>query len=311
MGKDTVFHGSHVASVAAGNRITATVAGEITPMQGVAPRANIVAYKVCREDDPETEDKDETGCSSVDIIEGLEQALTDGVDVVNFSIGNEFGATNPWNGYDRLFLDMRNAGIFAVTSGGNAGPSPASVSNPAVAPWLLGVAAATHSRLAGAKLEDLSGGSSAPPEDIAGEGRDPVNGSANGIGPVDIVFAGDFGNPLCGIGEPADSVPSCNEITSATNPFGPGTFNGEIVVCERGDYGRVEKGLNVMLAGAGGYILINSEEFGESLRTDNHCIPGIHVGYSKGKELKSWLTSGTSHSGTIGPIGLSDRKSVV
>ena len=310
MGKDTSFHGSHVASIAAGNRIDANVVGEISPMQGVAPRANIVSYKVCREDDPETEDEDETGCSSVDIIEGLEQALTDGVDVVNFSIGSESGAIDPWSSYDRLFLDMRNAGIFAVTSAGNSGPAPASASNPAVAPWLMGVAAATHTRLAGARLNDLSGGSSTPPEDIAGEGLDPVNGSANGIGPVDIVFAGDFGNPLCGMGEPANSVPSCNANTSATNPFGPGTFNGEIVVCERGDYGRVEKGLNVMLAGAGGYILINTEEFGESLRTDNHCIPGIHVGYSKGKELKSWLTSGAGHRGTIGPIGLSYETSV-
>ncbi len=312
MGKDTASHGSHVSSIAAGNRINVTLAGETVPMQGVAPRANIVAYKVCREDDPDTEDEDETACTSVDIIEGLEQALTDGVDVVNFSIGSESGAFSPWNNYDELFLDLRNAGIFAATSGGNRGPVPASVSNPAVAPWLLGVAAATHTRLPGAKLEDLSGGTSAAPEDIAGQGLDPVNGSANGIGPVDIVFAGDFGHPLCGIGEP-ELGPSCADNTGATNPFEPGTFNGEIVVCERGDYGRVEKGLNVMLAGAGGYILINSEEFGESFPgtgPDNHCIPGIHVGYSKGKELKSWLTSGTGHRGTIGPFGLFYETSV-
>jgi subtilisin family serine protease len=307
MGKDTVFHGSHVASIAAGNRFSD---GEFT-LQGVAPRANIIAYKVCREDDPETPDHDEEGCESVDIIEGLEQALTDGVDVVNLSIGG--GTSSPWNTYAILFLDLRNAGIFAATSAGNGGPAPASATNPSLAPWLLGVAAATHTRLTGAKLEDLSGGASTPPEDIAGEGLAPVNGSANGIGPVDIVFAGDFGNALCGMGEPADSVPSCHENTSATNPFEPGTFNGEIVVCERGDYGRVEKGLNVMLAGAGGYILINSEEFGETLSftgPDSHCIPGIHVGYSKGKELKSWLTSGSGHRGTIGPFGLSYETSV-
>ena len=126
---------------------------------------------------------------------------------------------------------------------------------------------------------------------------------------MDIVFAGDFGHPLCGIGEP-ELQPTCSTNTGATNPFEPGTFNGEIVVCERGDYGRVEKGLNVMQAGAGGYILINSEEFGESLVADNHCIPGIHVGYSKGKELKSWLTSGSGHRGTIGPFGLSYETSV-
>ncbi|MCH8228263.1 MAG: S8 family serine peptidase [Proteobacteria bacterium] len=167
MGKDTVFHGSLVASIAAGNRFNVTLEGVITPMQGVAPRANIVAYKVCREDDPDTPDEDEEGCASVDIIEGLEQALTDGVDVVNLSIGG--GSFSPWNPYDKLFLDLRNAGIFAATSAGNEGPAAASATNPALAPWLLGVASATHTRLIGARLEDLSGGSSVPPEDIAGQ----------------------------------------------------------------------------------------------------------------------------------------------
>jgi subtilisin family serine protease len=307
MGKDTSFHGSLVASVAAGNRVSVTLEGTATQIQGVAPRANIIAYKVCREDDPDTED-DEDGCSTVLMAQALEQALTDGVDVVNMSLGG--GSSSPWNNpLATMFLNLRNAGIFAATSAGNSGPSAASVTDPGPAPWLLAVAAATHTRLTGARLEDLSGGNSAPPEEIAGQGLDPVNGSANGIGPVDIVFAGDFGHPLCGIGAP-ELGPACNDNTGASNPFEPGTFNGEIVVCERGNYGRVEKGLNVMQAGAGGYILINSEAFGESLAADNHCIPGIHMGYSKGKELKSWLTSGTGHRGTIGPFGLSYAISV-
>ncbi len=306
-GKDTAAHGSLVGSIVAGNRISATLEGQSTTLQGVAPHANLISYKVCREDDPDTPDVDEEGCGAADIVKGLEQALTDGVDVVNLSIGG--GSANPWSTYATSLLDMRNAGIFAVTSAGNSGPAPASVTNPALAPWLLGVAAATHTRLTGAILKDLSGGNSMPPQDIAGQGLDPVNGSADGIGPVDIVFAGDFGNALCGTGEPELGA-SCADNTGATNPFAPGTFNGEIVVCERGDYGRVEKGKNVMLAGAGGYVLINSEDFGESLRPDNHCLPGIHVGYSKGKELKTWLTSGAGHKATIGPFGLSYETSV-
>jgi subtilisin family serine protease len=308
MGKGTHFHGSLVASVAAGNRLNVVIEGVNTQLQGVAPRANIISYKACREDDPATEEVDEEGCPSTDIISGLEQALTDGVDVVNMSLGG--GQFSPWSTYDMLFLDLRNAGVFTATSAGNNGPDPSSGTNPGLAPWVLAVAAASHTRLTGARLENLSGGATTPPQGIAGEGLDPINGSPNGVGPVDIVFAGDFGNALCGTGEAAVGVPSCNEISSASNPFAPGTFNGEIVVCERGNYGRVEKGLNVMLAGAGGYILINSESFGESLRLDNHCIPGIHVGYSQGKELKTWLASGGGHMGTMGPFGLSYENGV-
>jgi subtilisin family serine protease len=266
-------------------------------MEGMAPRANIVSYKVCREDDPDTPE-DENGCGTAEIVAGLEQALTDGVDVVNFSVGG--GSEDPWNTYALLFLELRNAGIFAATSAGNDGPA----TNPGLAPWLLGVAAATHSRVTGALLKDLSGGGMEPPADMPGQGLDPVNGLSDGIGPVDIVWAGDYGSPLCGTGEP-ELFPSCNQHTGSTNPFDPGTFDGQIVVCERGNYGRVEKGFNVMEAGAGGYILINSAEFGESLEADNHCLPGVHIGYSKGRQLKSWLTSGNGHMGTIGSFGLS------
>jgi subtilisin family serine protease len=306
-GKGTNFHGSHVASIAAGNPLNVTVEGEATTMSGIAPRANIISYKVCREDDPATPGTDEDGCGSAEIIAGLEQALTDGVDVVNLSIGG--GSSNPWDTYSLLFLEMRNAGIFAATSAGNDGPAPSSVSNPGLGPWLLAVAASTGSRVTGAQLQNLKGGDSPAPDSLAGAGLVPVNHAAGGWGPEDMLWAGDYGNALCGTGEP-ELFATCNEHTGSSNPFDPGTFSGEIVVCKRGEYGRVEKGFNVMQAGAGGYILINSEEFGESLRSDSHCIPGIHIGYSKGQELESWLTSGSDHSGTIGPFGLTYDDSV-
>jgi subtilisin family serine protease len=325
LGKDVsvVGHGSNVASVAAGNRqsVFLNLGGgpQSVVLQGVAPHANIISYKICREDDPETEE-DEGGCLGSDIIEGLEQALMDGVDVVNFSIGSIGSATTPWIGYARLFLDMRNAGIFAATSAGNEGPAPGSVGYPGVAPWLMGVAASTHTRFTGAVLGDFSGGSTAPPDELAGAGLPPVNGSPDGYGPAEIVWAGDFGNALCGTGESFGGF-ECSDHAGESNPFPPGTFNGEIVVCERGEYGRVEKSYNVMEAGAGGYVLINSLEEAESTNADDHCIPGIHLGYRDGQKLKNWLTSGSGqkvgqkpqnspasasdHMAAIGPFGLS------
>jgi subtilisin family serine protease len=298
-GRGSHFHGSHVASIAAGNPVNATVQGVPTQISGIAPRANIVSYKVCREDDPATPDEDEENCLSTHIISALEQAVIDGVDVVNVSLGG--GTTSPWIGSPREYLDLRNAGIFAATSASNAGPAPASVENPGLAPWLLAVAAATHTRWSGSTLEDLSGGNTEPPLEFAGAGSTPVSGSANGVGPADIVWAGDYGNALCGTGE-SEEITSCSAFTGASNPFAPGTFDGKIVVCERGDYGRVEKGFNVMQAGAVGYVLVNSIDEGESVVADNHCLPGIHIGYNRGQELKSWLTSGSGHMATIGPF---------
>jgi hypothetical protein len=306
-GKDTHFHGSHVASIAVGNPVAVTIEGKPSVMRGVAPRANFISYKVCREDDPDTIDDDEEGCDSADIIEGLEQALIDGVDVLNFSIGGSL--SNPWARYTTLFLDLYEEGILAVTSGGNEGPAPASGTSPGVAPWLLSAAAATHTRVTGSLLKDMSGGDSPPPADLAGQGLAPVHGPANGVGPAEIVWAGDYGYPLCGTGEP-NGYFTCDEHDGSSNPFPPGTFDDKIVVCERGTYGRIEKGYNVMEAGAIGYVLINSASFGESLDADNHCIPGIHVGYAQGQELKDWLTSGDNHQATLGPFGLSYESSV-
>ena len=306
-GKGTNFHGSHVASTAAGNPVSVTIEGSPSVIQGVAPRANIVSYKVCRQDDPTTTNEDEEGCSSVDIIEGLEQALLDQVDVVNFSIGGD--VSSPWNTYARLFIDLHEVGVFSATSAGNGGPAAASGTNPALAPWMLGVAASTHTRITGAVLSDFVGGSGSVPGNIAGEGLNPVNGSANGVGPAEIVWAGDYGNALCGVGE-SNGFFTCDEHDGSTNPFEPGTFDNKIVVCERGTYGRVEKGFNVMQAGAIGYVLINNETFGETLVADNHCVPGIHVSYSKGQELKNWLTSGSNHQASLGPFGLGYDDSV-
>ena len=304
-GKDTNFHGSHVASIAAGNQVSVSFDVGEALMEGIAPRANIVSYKVCREDNPDTEE-DEEGCQTSHIVEALEQALIDEVDVINVSLGG--GTEDPWTSSASIYLSLRNAGIFVATSAGNDGPTPETGTDPGVAPWLLSVAASTNSRNFGATLTDLSGGGT-PAPDLAGPGAAPVNGSADGYGPARIVWAGDYGHPLCGVGEP-ELLPNCDDHSGSSNPFEPGTFDGEIVVCERGEYGRVEKGFNVMEAGAGGYILINSQGWGEAIVEDSHCVTGIHLGHVKGQELRSWLSSGSGHTGSIGSFGLSYHDSL-
>src|SRR5439155_7762541 len=86
---------------------------------------------------------------------------------------------------------------------------------------------------------------------------------------------------------------------SVINPFPPGTFNGEIVVCDRGTYGRVAKAKNVAAGGAGGYILANDQASGNSLIADAFAIPGIALTYSDGLAVKAWLASPGTHTATI------------
>jgi subtilisin family serine protease len=260
-------HGSHTASTAVGNVLDATVNAptiSITSrLSGVAPHANLITYKACIA----------VGCLGASLTAAIDQATMDTVDVINYSIGG--GPTDPWNDSDsEAFLGARDAGIFVSASAGNDGPRPETVGSPANAPWLLSVGASTHNRSFVNALTDLTGGGTSP---------GTLNGRSftSAYGPAPIVDAAAFGDRLCGA------------------PFAPGTFSGQIVVCERGINPRVEKGRNVRLGGAGGMVLINSAADGESEIADAHELPAVHISFTEGRQLLDWLAAGSGHSGRI------------
>jgi subtilisin family serine protease len=280
--EDDNQHGSHTASTAAGNVLTAEILAPTLTLtrniSGVAPHANLITYKAC--------DTASGGCRGISLTAAIDQATADAVDVINFSIGG--GSTNPWDDFNALgFLGARDAGIFVSASAGNDGPGAETIGSPSNAPWLMSVAASTHDRKFVNGAVNLSGGSTAAPADLFGKSV------TSGYGPARIVYAGNYGSALCGAG------PAAPTGEAAINPFPPGTFNGEIVVCDRGTYGRVEKAANVEEGGAGGFILANDAANGNSLVGDAYPLPGVHISYADGNVLKNWLASGTGHTGTI------------
>ncbi|MCB9134926.1 MAG: S8 family serine peptidase [Anaerolineales bacterium] len=269
--EDDDGHGSHTASTAGGNVVTATLIAPTTSItatiSGVAPHANIIAYKVC-----------EPGCPGSSSIAAVDQAIVDRANaggvpmVLNYSIS---GSDDPWNdGVDQAFLDAFNAGIFVSASAGNDGPGASTVAK--TGGWNASVGASTHNRALIEFLQDMTGGDTTPPADLQGAGFTAPYASNN------IVYAGDYGDPLCG------------------TPFPAGTWNGEIVICDRGIYARVDKGANVLAGGAGGYVLANDIGNGNSLVADPHFLPAVHIGYDDGVTLKTWVADGGSdHMGAI------------
>ena len=110
--RDDNGHGTHTAGTAAGNVLaSAPVMGaDHGPVQGVAPGAWVIMYRVCG---PE-------GCFSSDMAQAVAQAVEDGVDVINFSIS---GGNSPFTDPVELaFLDAYAAGVFVAASAGNDGP---------------------------------------------------------------------------------------------------------------------------------------------------------------------------------------------
>lgn len=305
-GKDINGHGSHVGSIAVGSPLQLSLDfGTGSPVNfstsGIAPRASVISYKVCEEgvpDDPE----DEGGCPNSALLAAIEQAIEDQVDAINYSIGSTgSNPPAPWQGFGQFnsdrrgLLNARAAGIVPISSAGNSGPGQGSVAAPANAPWVVAVANVSHDRIIGSRLESTSGGADALPL-VRGAGL------SGGTAIAPIVFAGDLGFPLCGSGA-AELGANCQDNSGASNPFPPGTFNGEIVVCDRGTYGRVEKGRNLLDAGAGGMILVNGPADGRIVNADPHCLPAMHVTDTTGQSLKDWLQDGVDHQGRISPSG--------
>lgn len=270
-------HGSHTGSTTAGNQVDATAyAAEGTPnefsvtstIKGVAPHANIIGYDVC-----------DGGCQGFSILASINQAILDDVDVINYSIGSA-AASNPWTDPDAVaFLNAREAGIHVATSAGNAGPGAATLGSPGDVPWMTTVGATTHDRKYVASVTDLASDAGAGPADIAGAG---LSGPTDGAFPL-VDAASINNNALCEAGK-----------------FPAGTdLAGQIILCDRGVTGRVEKGEVVAALNAEGMILANDAASGDSLNGDAHALPAAHITYDDGVALRQWMGSVTGEEAAL------------
>ena len=140
--RDYNGHGTHTSSTAGGNHgVAVTGPGEVLgKVSGIAPRARIAMYKALWS----TQDTGTASGSGVDLLAAIDQAVADGVDVINYSISGT--QTNFADGVEIAFLFAADAGVFVAASAGNSGPATCTVAHPS--PWITTVAAGTHNRAA-------------------------------------------------------------------------------------------------------------------------------------------------------------------
>ncbi len=175
--RDGNGHGSHTASTAGGNNgVAATIGGEFQGfVSGIAPRARIAAYKVCWIG----------GCASSDSMAAIDQAVADGVDVINFSIG---GSGTVFAGADDIaFLFAANADVFVATSNGNAGPGAQTTGTPAGVPWLTAVGATQDDGVFYSIIQVNAPGGVAG-DYVAVEGASPVSLADTGTITADVTL---------------------------------------------------------------------------------------------------------------------------
>ncbi|SFT78366.1 Peptidase inhibitor I9 [Arthrobacter sp. ov118] len=258
---DAASHGTHTASTAAGNaNVEASVDGRsFGKTSGIAPAAKLSIYKVCWED----KDPDTGGCYSSASVEAINQAIQDGVDVLNYSISGATDTTT--DPVSMAFLSAASAGIFVAVSAGNSGPTASTVNHGA--PWLTTVAATSFSQELQGTAE-FSDGSKY-------RGASIMNTQVSNAGVVLAANAGAAGSAspaLCGPGS-----------------LDPAKIAGKVVVCDRGVVDRVAKSAEVKRGGGVGMILVNLTD--SSLDTDKHSVPTVHVNPPATEAIKAKVTA--------------------
>jgi len=255
--RDFGGHGTHVASTAGGNQNVPTTgpASVFGTISGIAPRARIAAYKVCWE----------TGaggsCFGSDSVAAIDQAVADGVDVINFSISGS--STNFRDPVEIAFLFAADSGVFVAASAGNSGPATSTVAHPG--PWLTTVAAGTHNRN-GAGSVTLGNGVTYSGASVA-----------TGVGPAPFVDSTAAGLAGADPGEVALCYPGTLD---------PAVVTGKIVYCDRGVIARVDKSLAVQMAGGVGMVMANVSA--SSLNADFHFVPTVHISHLDRAAVKAY-----------------------
>ena len=116
-------------------RLFGTRVGRIA---GIAPRARVAVYKACWLKPGEVR----ATCATSDLVRAIDDAVADGVDIINYSIGSlETDLTAP---DDLALLNALDAGVLSVVAAGNDGPNLDTIGSPSSAPWVLTVAASTQ-----------------------------------------------------------------------------------------------------------------------------------------------------------------------
>jgi subtilisin family serine protease len=259
--RDYNGHGTHTASTAGGNYgIQATgQAAVFGKISGMAPRARIAAYKALWQN----EEGEGSGFNS-DLTAAIDQAVADGVDVINYSVsGSRTSFLDP---VEVSFLFAADAGIFVAASAGNDGPTTSTVAHPA--PWTTTVAAGTHNR-------DGKGSVT------LGNGITYYGASvATPVGPAPLVDSVNAG----AAGSAATEVELCYPDT-----LDPAVVTGKIVLCKRGAIARVDKSLAVKQAGGVGMVMYNDPD--SSLNADFHYVPTVHVNRTDGLAIKAYAAA--------------------
>ncbi|WP_028784109.1 S8 family serine peptidase [Thalassobacillus devorans] len=241
--ENPTIHGTHVAGVIAAN-------GD---MKGIAPDAELYGYRALGPGGFGT---------SVHVIAAIEEAVKDGMDIINLSLGN---AVNGPDWPTSVAVDKAVAlGTVVVVAAGNTGPDDWTVGSPATAPKAITVGASTPP-VQIPVLTDRFAGKSIPLIPMMGSNDWKLKKS------YQLVYGGVGDQPLK-------------------------NAKGKIVIMKRGKIPFTEKAELAEKSGAIALIVYNNEagEFQGTIDDGSIGIPVVAVSKEEGEWLKQKSKSGSS-----------------
>src|SRR5437773_220154 len=214
-------HGTHTAGIAAGvTGKTAVVNGvSIDDMSGIAPGAWLGNYNVFP--------GGVLNARSEDILNAVDAAIEDGMDVLNLSLGGRYHGNN-----DLLAMGLDNsvdAGLVVPVAAGHSGRGPGSLQSPGRARKIITVAASTNKHFVG------------QPFTYPASGGTTIGAAVGDFPPLPTSSFGLWFN---------------TQLTACTS-VDPGA-SGNVVVVNRGDCTFSTKVRNAIAAGAIGVVVINN-----------------------------------------------------
>src|SRR5213080_664008 len=248
-------HGTHTAGIAAGiydPNLNAVVNGvSIGDMSGIAPGAWLGNYNVFP--------GDVVNARSEDILNAVEAAIADGMNVLNLSLGGTYHGNNDLlaNGLDNAV----DAGLVVAVAAGNSGPGAGTLESPGRARKVITVGASTNQHFVGQPFTYPAGGGTT-------------------IGAA----VGDF-PPL-----PGASFDLFDTHSNGCTSVDPGA-SGKLAIVDRGGCTFSTKVRNAIAAGAVGVVVVNNvagdpTAMGRTAGFDDN-LPAVMIGINEGAALRA------------------------
>ena len=240
-------------------------------VNGIAPDVELYAYSVCG-----------GGCPSAAQAAALEAAMdpngdgdiSDRVDVMNMSLGGEFGDTYTGGGTQYLVQRAVELGVNMVISAGNDGDNPFRIGGPSTTPNALSVGAMTHPTtevgIATGTVAGVEG--NIQPSSFGPQEAFTISGAD-----IELVY-------------PDTNADGCTEFAADVD------FTGKAVLIDRGACAFTQKVLNAQAKGAEFVMIANNNDDGTPAPMGGFdaavTIKNVGVNFAAGAALKAQLAAG-------------------